>query len=239
MLRLPLVVRAQDVSSAILVITLAAASIQDLKGRMIDDRLWIFACVTGIALNGYCLWSGILAPSELASQLLGFAPLGLLLLVSWKLRLMGEADVLAYLTIEVVQPVANGLLIPPALSSFIYSKASLVLIPLGQLTVNLYRVWRDPSLLEGFDEPLHRKIMALALLSPRPSLGAVPAEIRKSGRRRFDFSRLLAPLEPTEPKEECKWYVPAYPLLPLILVGYVLSVMVGDPVALLYRRFGS
>ncbi|HDM92142.1 MAG TPA: hypothetical protein ENG69_01960 [Candidatus Korarchaeota archaeon] len=227
------------VEAAILAASLGVASVQDLKRRMVDDRVWLVTWPIGIVVVLARLWRGDVRPSILAQQIFEFVPLGLLLLASWKLRLIGEADILAYLTVEIVQPTAQESILPPSFSTFIYSKLLLLFAPPIQFSINLVRVKRDPSLLEGFDEPLWRIALALALLSSKPELGSVPAESVQDGRKKFILSRIFAPLEPSKPHESCRWYVPAYPLMPLIFAGYLLSQVLGDPVSLLLRILGS
>ena len=224
---------------AVLIGSLTAATIQDLRGRMVDDRVWLTTWPLGVITLSFRLWRGDVSPSALADGAIAFVPLGLLLIASWRLKLMGEADILAYLTVEIVQPVASGSLIPPSFSTFIYSKLLLLFAPPVQFLINLARVKRDPSLLEGFDEPSWRIALALALLSSKPELGSVPAEFTQDGRRKFKLSKIFAPLEPSKPQENCRWYVPAYPLMPFILAGYLLSQVLGDPVGLLLRMFVS
>ncbi len=155
---------------------------------------------------------------------------------SWRLKLMGEADVLAYLTLEIIHPVEAGSLLPPAFSAFLYSKILMLAIPPIQLMVNLVKVAGEPNLLEDIDDPLWKKLLALALLTTNPSLGSVPAEEVRQDRRRLVLSRVLAPLEVKVPENGgSRWYVPAYPLIPFILLGYVLSLLAGDPLALLMQ----
>ncbi len=218
-------------NSAVLIATLAAAAAQDVRRRLVDDWTWLGGVAAGLPALAYSLWKCGL-PQNLGQQVAAGAILAVILVASWRLRLMGEADILAYASVELIHPVGPGYL-PPSFSTFLYSKALLLFAPPVQLAVNLVRVARDPSLLEGFDEPVWRILLALALLTPRPGLGAVPAEELRPGVRRFRLSRVLAPVEAKEPEGgPCRWYVPAYPLLPLIAAGYLVYLVAGDPLAL-------
>ncbi len=209
---------------------LAVASYYDLKQRLIPDTPWLVGAVVGIILNA------LFFKGDLLEYLLKFAPLGLILLVSWKWKLMGEADILAYLTIAVMTPsYPNGIDSPliPAFSTFIYSKLLLLVVPLFQFAYNLYSVRKDPSLLKGFDEPLWRKLLALFFLSPKKrGIGDVPAEIvDEKGRRKFVLSAIASPLS-EEDLDTSGWVAPAYPLLPMILVGHLMSMLLGDPITI-------
>lgn len=222
-------------NAAIAMIALLAAAVQDIRSRLVDDRIWIVGVLIGLPATAYSL-TRCGAPINSLQQIGAGLILTAILSASWRLKLMGEADVLAYLALEIIHPVASDSLLPPAFSTFLYSKVLMLAIPPVQLIVNLAKVRRDSTLLEGIDDPPWKKLLALALLTTNPSLGSVPAEEVRDGRRRLILSRILSPLEAKVPEDgESRWYVPAYPLIPLILLGYALSLLIGDPLGLLMR----
>ncbi len=209
-------------------IVLGIATYYDLKQRLIPDTPWIVGSILGLLLDV------LLFRGDPIRYLFKFTPLGLILLLSWRWKLMGEADILAYLTLAVMTPCYPNCVespIIPAFATFIYSKLLLLFVPLLQLTLNLYEISKDPSLMEGFDEPFWRKALALLFLSPKKrGLGDVPAErLDERGRRKFLLSAITSPL-PDKDVNATGWVAPAYPLIPLILVGHVLSMILGDPI---------
>ena len=222
-------------NAVVAMITLLAAAVQDVSSRLVDDRTWIAGALVGLPATVYSLTRcGV--PTNYLQQIGAELILTAILAASWRLKLMGEADVLAYLALEIVHPMASGSILPPAFSAFLYSKVLMLAIPPVQLIVNVAKVRREPTLLEGIDDPVWKKLLALALLTTNPSLGSVPAEEVQDGRRRLVLSRVLAPLEAKVPENGgSRWYVPAYPLIPLILLGYALSLLIGDPLGLLMR----
>ncbi len=218
---------------AISLIVLALASYYDIRQRLIPDTPWIAGIIAGAFLDLF-LFRNL---SDLTTYLLKLTPLALILLISWRWKLMGEADILAYITLAILTPdypSKHVAVIVPAFSTFLYSKLLLLIVPLFQLMVNLYEIRKDPSLLDGFDEPLWRKIIALIFLSPKKrGLGDVPAEVRdERGRRKFVLSAIASPLS-EEDMDVKGWVAPAYPLIPLILVGHVISMILGDPLTAL------
>ncbi len=220
---------------AITAASLLTASIQDVRTRQVSDKIWLALALPSLILDLALAGRGMV--DHIVSSALLSAPAVGVLILSWKLRLLGEADVLAYLSIGLSTPLylRDPVLraIPPMFSTLIYSKALVLTIPPIQLISNFLKLRRDPSLLEGVDEPVWKIIIGLALLTTRPGLGAVPAEEVRDGRRKLNLSRVLSPLEARVPDESCRWFVPAYPLMPLILLGYLLSLAVGDPLTLL------
>lgn len=222
-------------NAVVAMITLLAAAVQDVSSRLIDDRTWIAGVMIGLPAAVYSLRRcGV--PANPSQQIGAGLILMAMLAASWRLKLMGEADVLAYLALEIIHPMAADSALPPAFSAFLYSKVLMLAIPPVQLIVNVAKVRREPTLLEGLDDPAWKKFLALALLTTNPSLGSVPAEEVRDGRRRLVLSRVLAPLEAKVPEGGGgAWYVPAYPLIPLILLGYALFLLIGDPLGLLMR----
>ncbi len=205
---------------------LAAASIYDLKDREVPDHVWLLGVIAGIGLRAYYLEDTVLYLSR-AYLLLLF--MGALVLMEWKLSLSGEADILAYASL-IITDMNFSLSLPSPLIVYLFSKVIMVLLMPLQFMANIIRVKRDPKLLEGFEEPLWRKILALFLLSPYSkhfSKGAAIAEIQENGMRRFVLSASISPLELDDVGEESrgKWIVPTYPMIPAILLGYLISLL--------------
>ncbi len=218
---------------------LLAASYQDLRYRMIDDKIWILFSTLGILADIFLirenwflyLWSCI--------------PLAVVLALAWILKVMGEADVLAYASLLVTQPVylfGRGYL-PPAMSTFIYSNVLLSTTLLHNLIINL-RNLRE-GIFDGFQETSTRKILAMFVARAVPCSKvkglkyAGLAEATIGGVRRFVFSSALSPIKEERVSIKGKergyvWIIPAYPLLPFILLGHLITLSIGGPVALLF-----
>ncbi len=203
---------------------LTAASIYDLRDREIPDHIWLMGILLGMIIRFYYFREAISYLSKAYPLLL---LLGVLLLIEWRLSLSGEADVLAYASL-IVTDTGFTFALPSPLIVYLLSKVIvLLLIPL-QFLINVARVTRDPKLLEGFNEPIWRKILALFLLSPYSkhfSKGASIAEVLKDGERKFVLSASLLPLKPGEVEERGKWIAPTYPMMPTILLAYVISIL--------------
>ncbi len=203
---------------------LTAASIYDLKSREVPDRIWLLGAIFGIGLRAYYLKDTILYLSKAYPLLL---LIGALILIEWKLSISGEADILAYASLMITD-MSISFNLPSPLVVYLLSKVIMMLLIPLQFAINVIRVKREPKLLEGFEEPLWRKILALFLLSPYSkhfSKGATIAEIQEDGRRKFVLSASLSSLEPSEVKEEGKWITPTYPMIPTILLGYMISLL--------------
>ncbi len=58
----------------------------------------------------------------------------------------------------------------------------------------------------------------------------MPAErVDERGKRKFLLSAITSPL-PDKDVDASGWVAPAYPLIPMIMVGHILSMMLGDPI---------
>ncbi|MDK2372686.1 MAG: hypothetical protein QI197_04840 [Candidatus Korarchaeota archaeon] len=202
---------------------LLIASAFDLLNREVPDWVWIPGLVGGAVLR-------ILDPGRTLSYLEVAWPiiivLVIMLLAEWLLSASGEADLLAYLTLALIST-EPYLYLPPSFLVYLLSKLLLVMVLPFQFVINLARVSRRPELLREFDEPLHRRVLALFLLSPYSkhlAVGARIAEVREDGRRRFILRAALAPLERSEIREEGEgmWIAPTYPFIPFILAAYVI-----------------
>ncbi len=215
------------------VISLSIASYYDLRYRLIPDEIWIFMGIVGLLLRIFYLNSTI---SYLKSYLPLLLILILLLLIEWILSSSGEADLLAFLSLSVLSSWPPGFL-PPPLSTYIYSKILTVLVIPFQALINIYRVIRRPELLKGFNEPIWRKMLAIILLSPYSralSYGASVAETEIEGERKFVLRAALSPISEVEPPEGM-WIAPTYPMIPFILLGYLLAIYIRDPISLFYQ----
>ncbi len=200
---------------------LLVASLYDIRYREVPDWIWLIGVIGGVILRILDVGK-TLSYIERAWPILLF--MALMLAAEWFLSASGEADILAYATLSLISTEPPTVLPPPFLV-YLLSKALLLMVLPFQLLINLVRIRRNPDLLKGFDEPLHRRILALLLLSPYSkhlAVGARVAEVRRGGKRRFLLRAALSPLGESEVSEgEGKWIAPTYPFIPFILLAYV------------------
>ncbi|MGC9019971.1 MAG: prepilin peptidase [Candidatus Methanodesulfokora sp.] len=215
------------IPSLISLLMLLAATIQDIRSREISDFTWAIGCLLGLIVNldNYG-WS------YLPKALFFLAFLSAI----WITKLMGEADILAYASLLVTQPSTAGY-IPPAMATFIYSNLLLMAAPIYNFIKNL----KNMKMLDEFDEPYFRKILALFLAKPayKKDLERIKyydiAEVIVNGRKKLDISRSLSGIKKGEtPDREPVWIIPTYPLMPFILAGHIITILLGDPIALIF-----
>ncbi len=208
--------------SILAIITLLIASLYDLKDRQVPDELWLPGILVGISIK-------ILEWERTMKFLENYWPflllLSIMLLMEWILSTSGEADILAYLTLASLM--SGKCWFPDALLIYLASKVLMVLTLPLQLLMNLITVIRHPEVIEGFDEPAWRKLLALILLTPyrKPlSFYATVAEVEVGGKRKFVLSAALKPISDEMP-EEGKWIAPTYPMIPFILAATLLIII--------------
>ncbi len=204
------------------IITLMIASAYDLKDRQVPDEIWLPGILVGLSIK-------VLEWEQTIKFLENHWPflllLSIMLLIEWLLSTSGEADLLAYLTL--VSLMSGKCWFPDALFVYVVSKALMVLTLPLQLLMNLITVMRHPEVIEGFDEPIWRKALALLLLTPyrKPlSFYATVAEVEVGGKRKFVLSAALKPISDEMP-EEGKWIAPTYPMIPFILAATLLLII--------------
>ena len=213
--------------SLISLLMLSAAAVQDLRNREISDFTWAFGCILGFIIN-------------LSNYSWSYLPKALFFLAFlsaiWITKLMGEADILAYASLLVTQPSISGY-IPPAMATFIYSNLLLIAAPIYNFIKNL----RNLKMLDDFDEPYMKKVLSLFLIKPayKKDLEKIKyydvAEVYIDGKRKLDISRSISGIKKGEmPDREPVWIIPTYPLMPFILAGHFLTILLGDPIALVF-----
>lgn len=97
---------------------LGYASYKDLKTREIHDYVWMFPALGGAVLGVYEVIIGTLS---LADIILSVGFMAVLSGVLWYLKLFGEADLLAFLTLSIIHPRTPSFRFmgyPPLLFSF-------------------------------------------------------------------------------------------------------------------------
>jgi len=228
-------------------VVLTLATIQDINEREVDDVVWIVGLLVGVSLD-ICLFLKVRPPLESIVQYVRFLiPFLIIIIGSWRLKLMGEADILAFITLAILQPVhpyRKGMF-PPAFCTLLHSNVLILLVPLYFLAWNLALMLKGENIFDGFEESTLRKFLA--------SLLAIPIRAEKADKFKF-FSvaqngtsprkkfKLISALSIPETKEELPkteeplvWICPSIPMIPFILAGYLMTLWLGDPILLLIQ----
>ncbi len=150
----------------LVIVMLGYAAYQDLKTREVHDLLWITFGLAGLLINTYELITKTMSLTQLALPLafsMGFAA------VFWFVGLMGEADLLALVTVTLLHP--QPLLVsffpvgsPPLLFPLTILSNSVLLGASSSLIILVTNLLDGDSrpLFEGFErEPTWRKIAVL------------------------------------------------------------------------------
>ena len=196
-------------------VLLAVASIYDLRERAVPDRLWVIGSALGVAVKLLNYENTLQFISKVWPFLL---ILLIVLAIEWVFSLSGQADVLAYLTLAAL--LSGNCMFPDAFSVYVLSKVLIVTIIPLQFFINAVRIAKNPKLIDGFDEPSWRKLVAMMLLSPydrRLAICASSAEVSVNGKRRFLLKAALR--VSCDPVREGMWIAPAYPAMPMILAA--------------------
>ncbi|RLG52199.1 MAG: hypothetical protein DRO00_05970 [Thermoproteota archaeon] len=230
-------------------IVLLIATLQDIKDREVDDIIWLIGLSLGGILDIFSLFSVGLTAQKIVRYLRFSIPFLFIILISWRFRLMGGADILAFITLAIIQPShpLGKCMFPPAFCTMLYSNFLMLILPFSFLMWNLSLILKGNRIFDGFKESSLRKILA--------SLFAIAVQAEKAKKFKF-FSiaqegsspekkfKLVSVLSIPETKEELPktkehlvWICPSVPMIPFILAGYVLTMLIGDPVLLLIEIF--
>ena len=215
----------------------------DLKSRSVSDLLWvIFAAAAGVLYI-------FDFPSSWSEGMLTLISIGLAAAVSfgiYRSGLFGGADMLAVITFAAIMPLYSVIpLVSLESATTFHPFAPLivltngVILSAGQVLANLARnAAHRERLFEGLQhEPTSRKIIAVLIghRSANPKF-AFPIEKVIRGKRRFNF--VLGPAETAEYEtRKDVWVTSATPLLLFLTAGFVMMLVAGDILALLFRPF--
>jgi hypothetical protein len=191
---------------------LAVASCYDLRSGKINDMLWVVFGVVGLFLYFFD-WP---PPSILVWVALGV----FVVFLCWKLRLFGEADVLALGTLSIILPLYDG--VPVAMLVLVIA---LVLASSYAVLINSYRnlrtLVRNGKLFTDLDESCSKKLIAFFLVHQRNGdEQGFAAEKIIDGRHKFAFRH-----DPDcEKYGNCNYVTITLPLMPFLLIGMMLFV---------------
>jgi archaeal preflagellin peptidase FlaK len=233
-----------SVNFVVAAVMLLFTSYLDLKTREVPDKVWLIFGAVGIILEVYEVATG---ETGLISLLIGVGLGSLVGMGLFFFGFYGGADGKALVIL--------GLLVPKFVPKVgIYTIAPLmiltngvltsVFLPIGLLLYNLIMVLRKKPIFEGFNEPLHRKILASILGyrqtgKPREFQFSMEKDIPpgSSGsiERKFDFSLMKDDFE----TKSGTWVTPGIPLLVFFTLGYFLLLGYGDLVIGLIQFFSK
>ncbi len=226
---------------------LLLATFQDIKDREIDDAIWLVGISFGGLLDVFTLFTATLSLQTTIQYVRFSIPFLFIILASWRLKLMGGADILAFITLALLQPShpLGKCMFPPAFCTMLYSNLLILLVPISFLVWNMRLMFRGEKVFHGFEESRLRKFLA--------SLFAIAVRAETAEKFKF-FSvaqegispkkkfRLISALSIPETREKLPktdeplvWICPSIPMLPFIFAGYLMTLLIGDPVLLLIK----
>lgn len=224
-------------ASTILVIAiLGLASLQDLNKRIIEDYIWYSGILSGLFLSGLKLYLGILDPTSwLVSLSSGFA----LALISFKLKFLSGADGKSIITLSIIFPTwqeffihTSGIALPPVMSVYFCFLLLVAGLTLSVLFFNLI----SRNYLELRGENFNGKLRIL-LTCVKINIDKIDLDkhylIEKidGDRKIITYSNEAAVKSGLEDLKNFKkskgekldaWVYPNWPLIPLILVAFIL-----------------
>ena len=212
-------------------IMLAMASYFDIKYREVQDKFWIPFFIIGAVLTAYDYYIGTpgfaLVPLALS--------IGLTSGIAWAayfLHLYGGADAKAIMVLSLLFPVyqdVQSLHGFGAFMSFTNSILLTALLPAAFLLINLGKMSKGGKIFQGFEEESgFSKFKALFLGYRRKQAGKYDFSLEKivDGKKRFHIS--LGKIDEDFTKGSDIWVTPGIPLLVFVLLGFIVTVVVGD-----------
>jgi len=222
---------------------------RDLRTREVHDLVWVVSGAAGLLLDAYELLVGTLGLTQLVYAVGAMAVFALVLGL---LRLMGEADLLAFMALVLIHPRAPAYVglntgwSPPFFPFTLVSNVALagVLTPIVNSLLNLSLSLRGVSLFEGREGlPLHRRLVLLftarymELERVRGPPFEYPLEMGGELRLRPDIWDDEAATRAFEEMrlrgQKLVWVSATLPYLVVMTGGYLLSVALGDALFLL------
>jgi preflagellin peptidase FlaK len=223
---------------------LGYGSYRDLKTREVHDLLWVVSGAVALVLDIYELFMGTLGLTQLLYAVGFIAAVGLAL---WFFRLMGEADIFAFVVLVLIQPMAPTYLgtawgWTPIFFPFtlLFNTALAgVITPMVTLINNCVARLRGVNLFEraeGVSVPRRLALLFTARYVRVESIRGPPFEypLEGSGGIRVrpdiwdDEAAEKAFNELKEKGYERTWVSSTLPYIVFMTTGYLLSVVFGD-----------
>ena len=234
---------------------LAVAGYKDFRYREVSDWIWIIFSSIGLPLDAYEIWIGNLSAMSLALALSFSA---LLAIGGWWFSLFGEADLLAFIVISIISPTTPILRVKPLLMPPIFFPLSLVSnsVLLGALSIFLVlaiNIKDKQNWFEGYDGLSASIKIGLLLTARRKEIDSTkgpPFEYPLESIDENEFVHVsLWPdvsddLKASETVRNLKekgrthvWVTYTHPFLFILLIGYIITILLGDVSLWIVSRF--
>jgi hypothetical protein len=221
---------------------LGYGSYKDVKTREIHDVVWIVPAALGLVIDAYELYIGDIT---LQGALFSVGFMVVLSGILWYFRLFGEADLIAFVTLAVIQPrvpVFNYIGYPPLFFSFtLIANSALagLFTAFYTFALNLIDAARGSALFERYSDASFLKklgVMFTGRYMPVSSLRGPPFEYPLEIKGEliikpdlFDDDEANKAFKVLREKRYDKvWVSATLPYIVVLLVGYLISVFYGD-----------
>ncbi len=214
---------------------LSLASAWDLRSRSVSDWLWMAFGAAAVALFAL----DVPALDELPLLFMGLGIVSAIAFAAYRTGLFGGADALGVVVLALLVPKYTGAYMMSGEPGLLFPLAvftNALLLSALQVAANVAR--NLPSLrrglFEGFEQESASKKAVAFLIGYRASNPRFAFPIESAGPdRRFDFGFKNAETAGYESRKNV-WVTPGTPFLVYLLAGFVVSILFGDLVALLY-----
>lgn len=206
----------EEVRAVIAISMFAVAAFSDVRERKIHDIVWLAFGGAGAILYA------IEPPDmmDIVSMIVGIS----LASTFWFLRLYAGADALALISLSVILPTYNGLIIPLSMVLVATAISAIYGVVYNIAANSKTFLFNNKKIFDEFDEPIHRKLAAFFLIHKKSKNEkfVFPAERIVSQRRKFRFR-----YDPDDEFSKDEAYVSlAMPLTLFFLVGLLGLVLV-------------
>ncbi|MEM2140220.1 A24 family peptidase C-terminal domain-containing protein [Nitrososphaera sp.] len=214
---------------------LSLASAWDLRSRSVSDWLWIvFGAAAAIlfALD-------IPAAEELPMMILGLGMVAGVSFAAYRTGLFGGADAIGVVVLALLVPEYTGRYMQAGEPGILFPLTvftNALLISAFQVAANVARnlVSLRRGLFVGFEQESASKKAVAFLIGYRATNPRFAFPIEGGGsQRKFDFGFRNAETANYESRKDV-WVTPGIPFLVFLLAGFVVSILFGDLVSLLF-----
>lgn len=185
------------------------AAFSDVRQRRIHDIIWMAFGGAGAVLYAF-EFPNI---TDIVSMVVGTS----LASAFWFLRLYAGADALALISLSVILPTYNGIIIPLSVVLIATALSAIYGVVYNMAANSKTFLFNNKKIFEEFDEPIHRKLAAFFLIHKKAKNEkfVFPAERIVSQRRKFRFR-----YDPDDEFSKGEAYVSlAMPLTLFFLIG--------------------
>ena len=223
---------------------LAIASILDIKSREIPDKVWLAfggagLLITVAAVLDGSLPYGVSLPAFLVRHAIGIAIISAIGYAAYRTGLLGGADPKALVTIAILIPTLEpAARLHDIVALTVFTNALIVSLAgmLCNVARNALSVARGVPIFDGVAESGVRKALAFAVGFPASSSGKYLFAMEdrdELGRRRFVFNPARYN-DFAQPSDKRMWVTQALPFIVYIGIGFALTLVAGDLLALLF-----